>query len=484
MSASKRSKMEQSINLNSIYENEHNYHDAAGRTNDKNIMAECYELILDLINQLKIKSNPTSYILSGNFIKRTLYCYRFYESVKDLTLVIIIKIKSNNEKIIKEISRKPNIIILEGPNYIYINYKDIRLITVFIDPKYISLNNTNIYNHEVELLNEYDQDNDFCYDLRLDLHEKLNDNSVLFLYRKYSIKNFNTINKSNLPIIRREILDRKLDSIQNIRYLWDYTRHSNTLNINLLKIHNGKNEYDYPIYKEKMQEDENNVIYQDRDFIQKYPQAKIEYLYNGDKISVIKEKLMKVMDEIIKNTGYDYSHGFFCYRFTNYVYPYKINNIIEIEHNINSEKEEDKKHKTINIPYFMSCFSTLENIKLDWLLSFRSVLLVIYVDGGIKKYISIDPCEETVECFFGSENELLFMPNCQLKMLMFKKEIFNHKGMNFFINVILCKLEYNEPKTLLQAPAPAPAPAAAAAAVPLVGGFSLLKIYEQIRNDI
>jgi len=71
-------------------------------------------------------------------------------------------------------------------------------------------------------------------------------------------------------------------------------------------------------------------------------------------------------------------------------------------------------------------------------------------------------------------------------MLMFKKEIFNHKGMNFFINVILCKLEYNEPKTLLQAPAPAPAPAAApaTAAVPLVGGISLLKIYEQIRNDI
>jgi len=331
--------------------------------------------------------------------------------------------KQHNDIIIKNIDYRLNIY-----------YKNIKLVTFFYEEFKENLDEFNyikIYNYYVEV----PYDNNLCDENILEISDLTDENYIKKIFNENGIKYFDTTTRFKLPDVTKYIYNRNLIGINNINYLWDYTRHSKTLNLNLLKIYNGEDGYDYQIVKEKSQETTDNIIYQDKDFLQTYQSKhmKIKYLYNGDTVLEIKKKLIQVMTDIISNTEYDYSNGFFCYRITKYVDLNKENNIIELNKLLGQK---------IYIPHFLSCFKNLEDVNLDWLLSFRNILLVIYIDKNTKKFISLDPCVEKVECFFGSENELLFMPDCELKLLSIEKSILNYNDNPFFINVILCKLEY------------------------------------------
>ena len=425
--------------------------------------SDCYDFILDFIEiykrinsqQDEIEQMDHYYFLTGNFIQKTLFCYDFYKTLKDIELFIIseINFKTSNyntilQKHISSMKQKNNIVIKIQDYRLNIYYKNIKLITFFYqklqDLK--NFNYVNIYDYNVEI----PYNNNLCDENILQLYDDDNDNDnyIKKIFDKNGIKYLDTVNRFKLPYVNKKIYNRNLTGILNIDYLWNYTRHSKTLNINLLKIYNGEDGYDYPIVKEPSQQHTQNIIYQDKNFITKYQKKhpNIIYLYNGDSILEIKKKLIQVMNDIISNTEYDYSNGFFCYRCTKYVDLINENNIINLQKKIGQK---------IYIPQFLSCFRNLENINLNWLLSFRNVLLVIYVDKNIKKFISIDPCIKTVQCYFGSENELLFMPDCELKLLSIEKSLLNYYNNSFFINVILCKLEYPPPPS---PPPPPPSP--------------------------
>jgi hypothetical protein len=386
------------------------------------------DIFKKIVSEIQLKYPDFKYVLSNNFINKTLFCHEFYKTINDFLLDIYIN--TINEDIFT--------IIYKYINNINNNIFDSSIILLYKDFQIVRIVHENVENQIVNINNTYimlPRDNSYCNDTYHSINDFIDDSQILELYNEYSIKHFETTLKLKYPIVYNTIFDRNIEHIENIQYLWDYTRHSKTLNMNLLKIANGELGYDYPIVKESSQENAKNIIYQYPGFLQEYIKVTggAEYLFNGDIISVIKEKLIKVMKDIIDNTLYNYDNGFFCFRMTKYVDPNKINNIFELR---------AKVGESIYIPTFYSCFRNIEDISLDWLLSFRNILLIIYVDANIKNFVSIDPCIKTSECFFGSENELLFMPGFSLKIIKYEKVMINYNYSNFFIDALICRIEY------------------------------------------
>lgn len=422
---------------------------------DKNLMKELYSFVVKFLDKflvltpiLEYKNNIFLYILTGPFINKNFFCHEYSDSISDLVLDIYVNIKKKNigtfKNVLKEHMNMYNMNSdVTYKNYINnektifsISYKGVNIINFKYD-EYITSYNYMLVNNLYILV-----DANINCDPN-DINIIKNEDDIMKTYNENNIYYYTTSKKLKLPQISNKILERKTETIKNIQYLWDYTRHSKTLNINLIQINLGNKDFDYPIIKEESQEDAENVIYQDKNFIKDYSDKNldIEYLFNGSKITEIEKTLNQVIDDIVNLSDYKYEKGFFCYRMTNFFGE----NLLE---KTDIPNIRDLIGKKIHIPYFMSCFRSLEEMNLDWLLSFNSVLLVIYVNEKIKNYISIDPCKTGIECFFGSENELLFKTGCSLKILDVKKSIIDYKSSKIktpiFINTILCKIEYDD----------------------------------------
>jgi hypothetical protein len=306
--------------------------------------------------------------------------------------------------------------------------------------------------------------------------QKLFDNTYQIGKYWFSFVDHNIIdNKSELDIItqyqnsKRIYLDsnyidtfRPVDEFIEVdkqgfklKYLWDYTRHSKTLNINLSNIYlaheqSNKVKYNYPIIKEPSQEEATGIIYQDMNFITNYAKyhPKVDFLFDGSNTSAIKNVLIREMKKIIDSyvTEIPSSEYFYCYRISSYLDP---ENPLRIVFPMETSSLVGKK---IHIPYFYSTYKSFHKANIYWLLNPNMTIMIIRVKYEYKNFVSIDPCKEKTECFFGSEDEILFMPDFDLEIKHSEKIILNteikdldktlHRR-SFYVNCVLVDMIYN-----------------------------------------
>lgn len=262
------------------------------------------------------------------------------------------------------------------------------------------------------------------------------------------IVTFDSVCKKRVEVSKRDL---------NIKYLWDYTRHSKTLNINLVKMAENNNNkenmelYNYPIIKESSQESTSNIIYQSPEFMNKYAYTRVadnyevKYLFQGKNILDIKKMMIMEMKSIINKVyGNEvYDNYFFCYRISSYLDK---NNLAR---KMNPLEIKAAGNQTIPVPYFFSVMKDLSYGIPSWLLDPNMTLLLIRSNEKYKNFVSIDPCYEHTECYFGSENEILFMPDFELKITSVEKILLNIPLQNLkyelvskvlYVNVALCDM--------------------------------------------
>lgn len=162
-----------------------------------------------------------------------------------------------------------------------------------------------------------------------------------------------------------------------------------------------------------------------------------EYLFNGDVVENIEKNLNNQID-IINKIYLGDSHSildelddnyFYCYRISDYIFGNK-NNYVDMHRFVGSK---------IYNPQFISTFSTINNVGFDWLLNIGAAVMIIMVDRRNKKYVYLNPCDQ---CFFNTENEILFQSRSYIYIHDFRKQIIDLGSNMVYIPVYICELRY------------------------------------------
>jgi hypothetical protein len=200
-----------------------------------------------------------------------------------------------------------------------------------------------------------------------------------------------------------------LITIKDYQLIWSYTKHSITLNANLVNYLRTKDKIylDSVIYDEDIEPGDQFMPYQDP-YIYK-PEPDQTTLYNG--LSVL--KIAKTVNQLIENISQKYEkHNNFC--------VYSIRDMIGIKHG-----------KYIYNPIFTSCTFDPSN-DIDWLIKNGQIccLMVIRIKP-FDQYLLIGNGLD--DLFYGDESEILLKAGTYFKILNTTTKTIYANGMTDFI---------------------------------------------------